>query len=284
MESYKEFINSIDKYQRFFLDKLAICVKRNRDNGGSKFDRIQSLIFQQEEYGKSDNGELCVIVHGKQNRSNLKEYIFPDFLTGVFVMYDGQSYEQLSMEYEDAQHNRVVGVQSAGENLILNCNSIQYCVPIDYTKPVKALKLTVKEGLADDIIIPVTLCEYGEERNRRDLEERVKLQREQEERERLERLKNNVKLKVSTGKDLINVYFQPCSEDYAYTKIYLRREGDLLAKYQVEDGTYFHSVTGLAYGSYTVSVEQYDKNGNFLFRSEELKVSVSRPYSGGLGF
>ncbi len=276
MKEYKEFLESLDKYQCFFMEKLAVVAKdlskgkwriyESFKNLSEKLRnaRTSSFIFEQKEYGVNDPwfGEIGIALTGKKDKK-IGEYIFPDFITGVYVTYDNENYEEVSWE-------RV-------QILTYNYEKEEYrvyAVPIDYTKPLKALKITIKGGLADDIIIPFTLQEYGEERHQREVEAAAKKEREKQAAERWAQLKRKARIKASVGQSLINVYFQPCSNEYAYSKIYLYNREDMLATYTVENGTFFHAIVGLAYGFYTIAVEQYDKEDVLLYREEGVKARI----------
>ena len=101
-------------------------------------------------------------------------------------------------------------------------------------------------------------------------------------------------IKFATGQDLVNIYFQPVSENYGKTVIELytaigkwtqhpnvigrgmkfvpqliSAEKDILiAKYTVEDGTFFKSINGLAYGAYGFRLSQYTSKDQLLFTSD----------------
>lgn len=102
-------------------------------------------------------------------------------------------------------------------------------------------------------------------------------------------------IKVSTGDDLVNIYFQPCSDSYdktvielylaigtyskmapgAYPKNYVfhpqllnATPGQMIGKFKVEEGMMFKSITGLAIGTYGFKLSQYDDNGNLLFKTD----------------
>ena len=88
-------------------------------------------------------------------------------------------------------------------------------------------------------------------------------------------------VKHSTGNDLVNIYFQPCCDKYARTEIVLYKDNQMLAKYRVDDGAFFKSVTGLAYGEYEYIVKQYGKNDDLIIETAKIKFSISRPNYGG---
>ena len=98
-------------------------------------------------------------------------------------------------------------------------------------------------------------------------------------------------IKVSTGADLVNIYFQPCCEEYDRTSIelYLAEgkfstchwsgtQGELLGgtikqlmgKFKVEEGMFFKAITGLANGVYGIKLTQFDSNNRPLFSSDVM--------------
>lgn len=55
----------------------------------------------------------------------------------------------------------------------------------------------------------------------------------------------------------------------------------MLAKYKVEEGVFFKSIGGLAYGTYEYIVKQFDKDNKLLIETDRIKFSISRPNYGG---
>ena len=81
-------------------------------------------------------------------------------------------------------------------------------------------------------------------------------------------------IKVSTGADLVNIYFQPCSDDYLRTEIVLYKDGLMLAKYKVDEETFFKSISGLAYGKYEFILKQFDDKGNIILETDKISFSL----------
>ena len=112
--------------------------------------------------------------------------------------------------------------------------------------------------------------------------------------EQQDKLAEKAKIKISTGADLVNVYFQPCSDNYGKTEIELylangnyshapsvmgkhdvfhpqllsATPDQMIGKFTVDDGMMFKSVTGLAHHAYAVKVSQFDKEGKLLFKTD----------------
>ncbi|MPN00712.1 hypothetical protein SDC9_147908 [bioreactor metagenome] len=99
--------------------------------------------------------------------------------------------------------------------------------------------------------------------------------------EELETLKKIVNLKVTTGDSLINVVFQPLSNEYDNSKVELysltNNEKQLMGKFSVPDGLFFSAIKDLAYGKYAVKLIQYKKDGKTLYESDFVEVSLKRP-------
>ena len=81
-------------------------------------------------------------------------------------------------------------------------------------------------------------------------------------------------IKCSTGADLVNIYFQPCNNDYARTEIVLYRDDQMLAKYKVDEECFFKAITGLAYGTYKFILKQYDKDNNIILESDKIAFTI----------
>ena len=88
-----------------------------------------------------------------------------------------------------------------------------------------------------------------------------------------EEQETNPIIKVSTGNDLVNIYFQPSSETYCKTIIELflaedKNPGQLIGKYKVDEDMMFKSISGLARGNYAFKLYQYDNKGNLLIKTD----------------
>ena len=110
----------------------------------------------------------------------------------------------------------------------------------------------------------------------------------------------NAKIIVSTGIDLVNIYFQPCSDDYGKTVIELYTANGkwqplpnvmgmgevfkprllgaevalLMGKFSVEDGMFFKSIGGLAKGAYGYRLSQYNTKGELLFSTDYAYFAI----------
>lgn len=49
----------------------------------------------------------------------------------------------------------------------------------------------------------------------------------------------------------------------------------MLAKYKVDEDTFFKSISGLAYGKYTFVLKQFDKDSNPLLETEHIEFTIT---------
>ena len=111
----------------------------------------------------------------------------------------------------------------------------------------------------------------------------VEAYNKKQEQKRKNDLIEKASIKHSTGADLVNIYFQPCSSDYIRTEIALYRDGLMLAKYKVDEESFFKSIGGLAYGTYSFIVKQFDKSDNLLLETEHIEFTVKAPKAPVMG-
>lgn len=84
-------------------------------------------------------------------------------------------------------------------------------------------------------------------------------------------------IKISTGIDLINIYFQASSDNYKRSEISLyNSEKQFMCKYYVNEESFFISITGLAFGIYFFEFSQYDTKENILFITEKKKFVIKK--------
>jgi len=111
----------------------------------------------------------------------------------------------------------------------------------------------------------------------------VEAYNKKQEQKRKNDLIEKASIKHSTGADLVNIYFQPCSSDYIRTEIALYRDGLMLSKYKVDEESFFKSIGGLAYGTYSFIVKQFDKSDNLLLETEHIEFTVKAPKAPVMG-
>lgn len=163
-------------------------------------------------------------------------------------------------------------------------------LPIDFDDRFDSLKIVFKDNLADDVIVPLVYKEADKNAYYAHIEH-----------ERRVELLKNANIKISTGSDLVNIYFQPCNSAYSKTIIELYtatgsfKQNNItgpipifdgmnfappkllggtidmkIGQFKVEADMFFKSITGLAHGVYAIKLIQFDKNNNELIKSDEL--------------
>lgn len=140
-----------------------------------------------------------------------------------------------------------------------------FSIELDFEKRIESLKIVFIDNLADDLIIPIIYVEADKEKYYA-----------KKEKERKDSLLKTANIKVSTGNDLVNIYFQPCSENYSRTEIILYRYGMMLAKYKVDEEFFFKSITGLAYGEYEFVLKQLDTKNEIILETEKIPFKILR--------
>jgi len=95
----------------------------------------------------------------------------------------------------------------------------------------------------------------------------------------------NMNVSFGLGQDLINIYFQLADEKVDKTEIILyktydRSDSRMIAKYKVDQGQFYYSIQGLAFGAYEFQVLQ-SISDSILVKSPKTKFTLNQPnYSG----
>lgn len=168
---------------------------------------------------------------------------------------------------------------------------------LDFSSKATLIKLEFADGIVSSL--PLNIIYHEKSKTEWDDKEKQK---------RWDVLLSQAKIKVATGRDLVNIYFQPVADDYGKTVIELytatgkwsapshRMDGViikgpvllsaekdfLIGKFTVESDNFYKSITGLAYGAYGFKLSQYSSKGELLFTSDykyfsiqELNISFS---------
>lgn len=139
-----------------------------------------------------------------------------------------------------------------------------YRLTADFGDRFSGMRLSFVNNIAAPIEFNVEYIESDKEQWENTLKDRY-----------IEGLFQAANVSVATGADLVNIYFQPCSDEYAKTEIILYRDNLMLAKYRGDEEMFFKSITGLAYGNYTFILKQYDKNDKMLLETEHIEFSIT---------
>ena len=144
---------------------------------------------------------------------------------------------------------------------------------IDFEQKKDAIKIVFKDNLADDLIIPIVYKEA-------DKEAYYAKQREMLRKELL----SKASVRCATGESLVNIYFQPCCENYGRTEValYLYQNKNMLARYKVDPEIFFCAIDKLAYGGYEFVLKQFDDKENLIFETDRTYFRIE-PHSFGRG-
>ena len=238
----------MDKYQKYLLDKYG--------------DSLLNVVF------------VRPIQEDKRNETR---YIFCDEKSNSLIIEQDEDINKtqyyLLVPSSANRYEIISNVFVYKNNEWKECEIEQkvFKTIIDFNDRVEKIKITFVNGLADELIIPLAYKEANVEK--------YYAKKEQEYKDNLLKIAN---IKVSTGADLVNIYFQPCCDNYACTEIALYKENMMLAKYKVEEDVFFKSINGLAYGKYSFILKQYDKDNAIILETGHIEFTISTPNTHGV--
>ena len=151
-------------------------------------------------------------------------------------------------------------------------NRVWQIAKFDWSVPIEKVRFLVDNEFVEALEINIEY-EFAD----------VEAYNKKQEQKRKNDLIERASIKHSTGADLVNIYFQPCSSDYIRTEIALYRDGLMLAKYKVDEESFFKSIGGLAYGTYSFIVKQFDRNDNLLLETEYIEFTLKSPKAPVMG-
>jgi len=177
------------------------------------------------------------------------------------------------------------------DNIKVNSQNQGFQFTLDFTKKSKGIHFDFVDNIADPVNLEIQYIEKSKD----DWDEKNKIDKWKE-------LEPKAQIKVSTGIDLVNIYFQPCSDNYGKTVIELYTAigrwsehprvigrgmtfvpsllsatiDNLMGKFTVEDGMFFKSITGLALGAYGFRLSQYSTMGDLLFISDYQFFAIQK--------
>ena len=162
-------------------------------------------------------------------------------------------------------------------------------IELSFAKKASQIKFSFKNNIADDCIIDIEFIEADKEQYYAKKEQDYK-----------DNLLKTADIKVSTGADLVNIYFQPCCDKYEYTEIQLYIPKDfvtvggpygpvqkpstwsMIKKCKVDPEEFYKSINGLANGKYSFILKQYDKENVIILETEYIEFTISKPKTHGI--
>ena len=156
-------------------------------------------------------------------------------------------------------------------------------IELDFENQIEAIKIGFINNLADDLILPVIYKKADKE-----------AYYAKKEQEHKDNLLKTADIKVSTGADLVNIYFQPCCDKYEYTEIqlYIPKEfvtvggppsaWSMIKKCKVDPEEFYKSINGLANGKYSFVLKQYDKDNAIILETGYIEFTISTQKAHGI--
>ncbi len=164
-----------------------------------------------------------------------------------------------------------------------------YIIELNFDKKIDAVKISFINDLADDVVIPISYIDADKEAYAR-----------KKAKENYESMSQRANVRCAPGASLVNVYFNPCCDEYDHSEITLYVAEETKTSYDrsgysheigvawselthrsVDKGDKFKSFDGLAYGVYSIVLQQYDKSGKMIFETPHIKFTIDPPYYGG---
>jgi hypothetical protein len=151
----------------------------------------------------------------------------------------------------------------------------QFTGIVDFDDRATAICLHFKNDLAD----PLTLTLHYRESNKEAFDAET-------ENARAADLVKAMNVRVTVGESLINVMFSKASANVAKTVValYMRdnqNNRNLMGTFPVEQGMMFKSISGLAFGLYSIKVTQVDTKDQLIAASDYVDVEIRKPNYGG---
>lgn len=239
----------MDKYQKLLVQKARIKEWLYFENNGVS-DEESSKYWKRVVF--DENNDTVTIIQDED--PNIVDYIL--IVSGEKIIKSIETYKNSKWEYVEKGKYKT-------------CWSA-FRLNINFDDRIEKVKVSFRDNLADDYIIDVKYQEADKEK----YNEKLAMEHKAE-------LLKVANIKVSTGADLVNIYFQPCCDSYARSEIALYKDNMMLAKYKVDEETFFKSISGLAYGKYEFILKQFDDKGNNLLETDKISFSLSKPNYGG---
>ncbi len=261
-------------------------------------DKYQKYIFQ--EYGIKEDTFIfsCCRPIESVGSSDSAKYAHFDKDTDTF---------QLKQDEDITKTKYVIKIPSLANNIMPFSNIAvkkkgiwedipfkdnQYSLNLDFNDITEEIKFVFKHHIADDYVLKVSYKEANAE-----------VYYIKQEKLRKEQLLKKADIKISTGSDLVNIYFQPCSDKYDHTEISLFIPKDykkvggprgpvntpdswsMIKKCTVDKDDFYKTINGLAYGTYSIIVKQYGNNNIALLVTEHIEFKIKKPdYDDDLAF
>lgn len=239
-------------------------------------DKYQKYILKEIKMGEIFVFSRCCPV-GSDNATDLNDYgTFNESADSFSIKQDEDITKTqysliIDMEYVKGNIFDGIFVHKNNKWTEVPCINNKYSIVVDFNDRADAIKFSFVNKIANDYILNITYTEADKEKYYAKLEQAKK-----------DDLLATAEIKVSTGADLVNIYFQPCCDEYDHTEIKLfipknDKSWSLIKRCDVPVEDFYKSINGLAYGKYAFILKQFDKNNNLLFETDYIEFSIKEP-------
>ena len=238
----------MDKYQKLLVQKARIKEWLYFENNGVS-DEESSKYWKRVIF--DENNDTMTI--SQDENPNIVDYTLIVF---------GESFIKVIEVYKKSKWEKI-------EKSTFKTRWAAFRLNINFDDRIEKVKVSFRDNLADDYIIDVKYQEADKEK----YNEKLAMEHKAE-------LLKVANIKVSTGADLVNIYFQPCCDNYARTEIALYKDNMMLAKYKVEEDVFFKSINGLAYGKYEFVLKQFNTRNETILETDKITFQIVPPTFG----
>lgn len=243
-------------------------------------DKYQAILLEDTCYQFFINGKAGEYKKLKNNEIVLTQD--KDITIKDYVLYIFNKYVISVTAIKGSKEIKLINGKDLDSPIFKYKREYIYYMSINFDDQIDGIKFVFRDNFADDLIIPVKYVMADKD-----------LYYAEQEQKRKDNLLANANIKVATGDDLVNVYFQPCNEDYAYSEVKLfipkeektrgySSEGavidvlswSMIKKCKINPEDFYLSIGGLAKGRYSIVLTQYDKNNNIIIQTENIEFYI----------
>lgn len=139
-------------------------------------------------------------------------------------------------------------------------------IDLSFNTKYNKIKFVYKNDMVDPIILEVDYQEADKKAYYKKLNK-----------EKREELISHMSLNIRTGHDLVNIFWQNATKTVKKTRVELFLNLDGSQRFltiDLDENTFYKSITGLAYGYYYCRVSQFDDNGNLIVASDMMSFHI----------
>lgn len=226
-------------------------------------------------------------------KSNAKIGTF-DFTTDVFTLAQEDVFSTCYL-FNMPMNSNILNCHFFADNAWHDANKADgfYSVLLDFENRIETIRIIFTDRIIDDYTFTIKYVEADKQAYYAQEEKK----KAQEEKKKKLALRKAADIRCATGADLVNIYFQPCCDNYEYTEILLFIPKEkihrgwtsngreiveipswmLIKKCKVAVDDFFKSIGGLAIGTYSFVLKQYGKNEEVLLETEHIEFSIKAP-------